>query len=558
MTTRAFFKAALLGLLAFSLAPGYAAAAGQDPTEMLASNAAAKATAVSGPVIVVSPLSLDFGVVDNGFSASLTLTITNTGDMPLHISGLAYSDLAYSGSAAATTIAEKGGSTTALLSFHPTDGLTHSATLTISSDASNGSQMVLLSGQANADPTLAPIGDKTVTAFTALNFTVTATDADDTLEDQLTLSMGAGLPPSATFDATTGEFSWTPSGAESGNYMTTFSVSDGRRTDSEVVHIAVTVTNHPPVANSGGIYFGAANRALQFSSAGTSDPDVGQVLTYAWDFGDGSTASEANPMHTYLIPGSFVATLSVCDNGSPQLCDGDFAAVTIQTEITGQFLLENGSSTIDVKKIGNRSTKVGVEEVILPYTDLIPSTIRMSHNGPAGFVTECPADSRFFVYGDMDADGVTDIDLRFTNKCLSNMFNNVPSGSTTTAVITGTFNSTGDTFPLHAQKTVTVLVKHRQTPILAMAYPNPFNPETSISYTVRNDGPVTMRIYSVDGRLVRTLKSSEETVAGTHEVRWNGINEQGRHVPSGIYFVKASQRVGGAEEVSVFKLAMAK
>ena len=91
-----------------------------------------------------------------------------------------------------------------------------------------------------------------------------------------------------------------------------------------------------------------------------------------------------------------------------------------------------------------------------------------------------------------------------------------------------------------------------------MAYPNPFNPETAISYTVRNDGPVTMRIYSVDGRLVRTLKSGEETVAGTHEVRWNGINEQGRHVPSGIYFVKTSQRVGGAEEASVFKLAMAK
>jgi hypothetical protein len=199
-----------------------------------------------------------------------------------------------------------------------------------------------------------------------------------------------------------------------------------------------------------------------------------------------------------------------------------------------------------------------VEEVLLPYTDLIPSSIRISQTGPPGFVTECPADTRFFVYGDMDADGVADIDLRFTNKCLANLFNNVPNNSVATIVVTGTFNPTGQTFPLHAERSVTIRVKHRVTPILAMAYPNPFNPETSISYTVRNDGPVTMRIYSVDGRLVRTLKSGEETVAGTHEVRWNGINEQGRHVPSGIYFVKTSQRAGGAEEASIFKLPVMK
>ena len=52
------------------------------------------------------------------------------------------------------------------------------------------------------------------------------------------------------------------------------------------------------------------------------------------------------------------------------------------------------------------------------------------------------------------------------------------------------------------------------------------------------DGPVTMRIYAIDGRLVRTLKNGESTVAGTYEVRWNGVNDQGRHVPSGVYFVK--------------------
>ena len=558
MSNRAVVRVALLGLLVFALAPGIAAAAGQgqDLTEMLASNAAAQATAVSGPVIMVSPASLDYGVVNNGSSDSRTLTISNTGDAVLHVSSMVYSDGAYS-SPSVTTVAN-GSSVNVSVTFSPVDGNSHPGTLTIMSDASNGTQTVNLAGQGNSAPTLNPIGDKTVTAFSALTFTVTGSDADDTVDDVLAFSMGPGLPPSATFDSTTGEFSWTPSSAEAGNYTTTFSVSDGRLTDSEIVHFAVTVTNQPPTANAGGLYFGATNRPLQFHSTGTSDPDVGQTLTYSWEFGDGVTSNDANPVHTYLAPGSYVASLRVCDNGTPQLCDDDFAAVTIQTEIGAQIILENFSSTMDIRKTGNRTTKLGVEEVLLPYTDLNPASLRISHTGPAGFVTECAADTRFFVFGDMDADGVTDIDLRFTNKCLSNLFNNIPNNSIATIVVTGTFQEASGTVPLHAERAVTIRVKHRTTPILAMANPNPFNPETSISYTVRNDGPVTMRIYGVDGRLVRTLKSGEETVAGTHEVRWNGMNDQGRHLPSGIYFVKTSQIVGGAVESASLKTTLLK
>jgi hypothetical protein len=559
MTARAFLRIALLGFLVFALAPGLAVAAGQgqDLTEMLASSAAAQATAVSGPIISASPLSLNFGTVDNGTTGMLTLNIANTGDQPLNISAMNYSDAAYS-SATPGSIAA-GANMNVTVSFHPNDGASHTGSLTIMSNASNGSQTVLLTGQANAPPTLDPIGDKAVAAFTTLTFTVTGSDNNDTIDDNLSFSMGAGLPPSATFNTSTGAFSWAPTGAEAGAYMVTFSVSDGRLTASETIHIAVTVTNHPPVANAGGTYFGATNRPLTFNGTGSSDPDAGQTLTFAWDFGDGATGSGATPAHTYLIPGNFVATLRVTDNGTPALSDDDFAAVTIQTEIGAQVILENGSSTLDARKTGNRTTKVGLEEVLVPYTSLIPSSIALSAPGaPAGFVTSCPADTRFFVFGDMDADGVTDIDVRFTNKCLANLFNNTPNNSTQTVVITGLFSVPGGTIPLHAERSLTIQAKHRVAPILAIAYPNPFNPETAISYSVSNNGPVTMRIYAIDGRLVRTLKNGESTVAGTYEVRWNGVNDQGRHVPSGIYFVKTSQRTGATEAFSVFKVALTK
>lgn len=56
---------------------------------------------------------------------------------------------------------------------------------------------------------------------------------------------------------------------------------------------------------------------VSFSSAGSMDPD-GTIQSYAWDFGDGATSTEANPTHTYTVGGEYVATLTVTDNGGAQ------------------------------------------------------------------------------------------------------------------------------------------------------------------------------------------------------------------------------------------------
>jgi len=65
--------------------------------------------------------------------------------------------------------------------------------------------------------------------------------------------------------------------------------------------------------------------------------------------------------------------------------------------------------------------------------------------------------------------------------------------------------------------------------------PNPFNPATTISYTVPDaGGVVTLRIYDVAGRLVRSLVDGFEP-AGEHAVAWDGRNDRGRAVASGIY-----------------------
>ncbi|MFJ2257037.1 PQQ-dependent sugar dehydrogenase [Streptomyces sp. NPDC087844] len=58
---------------------------------------------------------------------------------------------------------------------------------------------------------------------------------------------------------------------------------------------------------------GKAPLAVTFSSAGSTDPD-GDTLDYAWNFGDGSTSTAANPSHTYATNGQYTATLTVTDS----------------------------------------------------------------------------------------------------------------------------------------------------------------------------------------------------------------------------------------------------
>ena len=67
--------------------------------------------------------------------------------------------------------------------------------------------------------------------------------------------------------------------------------------------------------------------------------------------------------------------------------------------------------------------------------------------------------------------------------------------------------------------------------------PNPFNPETSIRYALPQAEQVELRIYNLQGQLVRTLVSARQAV-GVHEVRWNGRDEQGRMVSSGVYLYR--------------------
>ena len=69
------------------------------------------------------------------------------------------------------------------------------------------------------------------------------------------------------------------------------------------------------------------------------------------------------------------------------------------------------------------------------------------------------------------------------------------------------------------------------------ASPNPFNPTTTLHYSVETPGNVQLTVFNAAGQLVRTLVNTEAT-AGTHSVVWNGRDDSGRRVASGVYLVR--------------------
>ena len=70
-------------------------------------------------------------------------------------------------------------------------------------------------------------------------------------------------------------------------------------------------------------------------------------------------------------------------------------------------------------------------------------------------------------------------------------------------------------------------------------YPNPFNPSTTIEYELPKPGSVEVRILNVAGQLVKTLDRSFQ-VEGPHTVIWDGKNNSGHSVASGVYFYQLS------------------
>ncbi len=104
-----------------------------------------------------------------------------------------------------------------------------------------------------------------------------------------------------------------------------------------------------------------------------------------------------------------------------------------------------------------------------------------------------------------------------------------------TALVTNV-SLTGSSSPVSNADGISPLITE-----LGANYPNPFNPTTTISFSLKKSGPVNIDIYNILGQKVKTLHSGE-TPAGIYNLTWNGKDDNHQNVASGMYFYKMQSR----------------
>ena len=90
-------------------------------------------------------------------------------------------------------------------------------------------------------------------------------------------------------------------------------------------------------------------------------------------------------------------------------------------------------------------------------------------------------------------------------------------------------------------------------PVLYNNYPNPFNPSTTIEYSIPQTGRVKLSIYNIRGQKVKTMINGDME-KGQHRIVWNGRDDQNRSVASGVYFI----RLEAAGKTSIRKAMLLK
>jgi hypothetical protein len=141
--------------------------------------------------------------------------------------------------------------------------------------------------------------------------------------------------------------------------------------------------------------------------------------------------------------------------------------------------------------------------------------------------------------------GATLSDLNFTATCLNELYDDCDpfAGEPGNAAGAGAK-------PSHEQGDVQVTLPEKFS--LSQNYPNPFNPVCNINYALPTDCEVTLAVYNILGQKVKVLVDEYQS-AGYKSVEWDGKDDQGRELTTGVYFyrIKAGDFVQARKMVLV-------
>ena len=231
------------------------------------------------------------------------------------------------------------------------------------------------------------------------------------------------------------------------------------------------------------------------------DLSIGVITAWAWDFtGDGiHISSSQNPVFIYDDIGTYTVSLSIND-GEKTVTKPHFIVVT--PPVNADF---------------EASPTTGFAPLEVHFTCISIGAMSWEWDFTGDGITDSTEQNPVFTY---HVAAVYDVTLTI---------NGGESSITKPAFIDVTVDDIDETqVPLTTQ--------------LRGNYPNPFNPETTIYFDLASDSVVSIEIFNVRGQRIRIL-TNNHYYAGKHSVMWNGTDDSGKFVGSGIYFYR--MRING-------------
>jgi PKD repeat protein len=351
-------------------------------------------------------------------------------------------------------------------------------------DIGNGKRLVVIYNPTNVTVQVAP--EEVIAGLTAANNSPTPLDSVTTLT--ATLTAGSNVSYAWDFgDGTIGNGRVvTHIYPAAGNYTATVTATNtlGSATATTAVNIFIVPITGLTASN---------NSPTPLDSATTLTANVtgGSNVSYAWNFGDGTTGNGRVVTHTYPAAGNYKAIVTAV----------------------------NAVSSV------NDTTEVNI--FVVPIAGLAAS-----NNSPT------PLDSATTLTATVTAGSRVNYSWDFGDGTTGNgrvVTHTYPAVGVYAAVVTASnaVSTLTDTTNVTVTPTTTVEEFESELPtsfMLSQNYPNPFNPSTTIRYAISQAGFVTLKVYNLLGKEIETVVS-ERQPAGKYEIRWNPVG-----LPSGIYF----------------------
>jgi hypothetical protein len=281
----------------------------------------------------------------------------------------------------------------------------------------------------------------------------------------------------------------------------------------------------PSVPDAGGPYSGVAGAAVVLHAAST--PPAAETA-YRWTFGDGHAATGSSAAHAYLEGGTYRAIVRV----SNYPVSRDSANVVIADAYPARALLDGHPAPLQLSRKTDLWFTLEQASDAYDLADLDPASLwlRVMRGGAADSIR---ASGKGSLAAESSGAGGTRVRGCFAQADLDRLFAGVRGRLTVEARVQGRLLNGAR---VRAPITLTIVGRPGDRGRVVV-WPNPLNPAGTLSFETERAGRVSVRIYDVAGRLVRTLWDAA-LEAGPVDLPFDGRNDHGGALGSGVYYYR--------------------